>query len=58
MADLYEASREQSSGRLGTLARKLEPRYTWDDIVLPPDQLAQLRELCNQARYRHLVYGD
>jgi SpoVK/Ycf46/Vps4 family AAA+-type ATPase len=58
MADLYAACRVQASTRLGTLARKLEPRYAWNDIVLPADQLAQLRELCNQARYRHVVYGD
>ena len=58
MADLYAACRAQSSAKLGTLARKIEPKYTWDDIVLPPDQLAQLQELCTQARYRHLVYGD
>ncbi len=58
MADLYAACRAQSSPRLGALARKIEPRYKWDDIVLPHDQLAQLKELCNQARYRHLVYGD
>jgi hypothetical protein len=58
MADLYAACRAQSSARLGALARKIEPRYKWGDIVLPPDQLAQLKELCNQARYRHLVYGD
>jgi SpoVK/Ycf46/Vps4 family AAA+-type ATPase len=58
MADLYAACRTQSGARLGALARKIEPRYTWDEIVLPPDQLAQLKELCNQARYRHLVYGD
>jgi len=58
MADLYAACRAQSSARLSTLARKIEARYTWDDIVLPPDQLAQLKELCNQAKYRHLVYGD
>ena len=36
MADLYTACRAQSSARLGMLARKIEPRYMWDDIVLPP----------------------
>ena len=40
------------------LARKVEPSYTWNDIVLPPDQLAQLGEICNQAKYRHIVYGE
>jgi hypothetical protein len=58
MADLYAACRAQSSARLGALARKIEPKYLWDDLVLPPDQLAQLKELCNQARYQHMVYGD
>ena len=27
-------------------------------MVLPRDNLAQLKELCEQARYRHRVYGD
>lgn len=58
MADLYAACRAQANTRLGTLARKIEPKYTWDDIVLPSDQLAQLRELTSQARYRQRVYGD
>jgi SpoVK/Ycf46/Vps4 family AAA+-type ATPase len=58
MADLYSACRAHSSPRLGALARKIEPRYTWDEIVLPGDQLAQLQELCNQAKWRHVVYGE
>ena len=37
--------------------RKIEPRAEWDDLVLPPDPLAQLRELCDHAKYRHVVYG-
>ncbi|MGH2355420.1 MAG: AAA family ATPase, partial [Chloroflexota bacterium] len=35
--------------------RRLEPRYTWEDIVLPPDGLAQLRELCARARHQSIV---
>jgi len=58
MADLYSACRAQSNVRLGTLARKIEPKYAWDDIVLPPDPLMQLTELCSQAKYRQRVYGD
>jgi ATPase family associated with various cellular activities (AAA) len=56
--DLYAACRAQSSPKLGALTRKIEPNYTWDDIVLPEDNLAQLQELCQQARHRHLVYGE
>jgi hypothetical protein len=31
--------------------------FHWDD-VLPTDQVARLKELCRQARYRHIVYSD
>jgi SpoVK/Ycf46/Vps4 family AAA+-type ATPase len=58
MKDLYAACRAQSNQKLSTLARKIEPKYSWDDLVLPSDQLSQLRETCNQARYRHIVYGE
>ncbi|HEY7544943.1 MAG TPA: ATP-binding protein, partial [Blastocatellia bacterium] len=58
MADISAACRMQSAPRLGSLARKIDPVHTWREIVLPPDQLSQLRELCNEARYRHRVYGE
>jgi SpoVK/Ycf46/Vps4 family AAA+-type ATPase len=38
------------------MARHVIPAYGWQDIVLPIDQMAQLRELCNQSRFRHVVY--
>ncbi len=56
--DLYAACRAQATPRLGALATKIEPHYRWEDIVLPPDTLAQLREICNQAKYRHIVHGE
>ena len=58
MADLFRACRAQGSPKLGALARKIEPKYTWPEIVLPEDQLAQLKELCSHAKCRHIVYGD
>lgn len=58
MADLYTACHNQSNQKLSTLARKLKPKYGWEDIVLPPDQLQQLYELCNQVKYRQVVYGE
>src|SRR5262249_10850818 len=57
-SDLFAAARVQSGHDLARLARKIEPKYTWGDIVLPTDQLAQLREICNQAKYRQVVYGE
>nr|WP_202924851.1 ATP-binding protein [Myxacorys almedinensis] len=56
--DLFAAARTQSGHELETLARKVEPKYRWDDIILPPDQLKLLHELCDQAKHRHQVYGD
>ena len=53
--DLCAAARAQGGHELEKLTRKIEPKQGWDDIVLPPDQEAQLREICDQARYRHLV---
>ena len=44
-ADLLAAARAQSGHDLLGLARPIEPRHSWADIVLPPDRLAQLREL-------------
>jgi ATPase family associated with various cellular activities (AAA) len=56
--DLFTGARAQSAPRLGRLAAKIEPRVGWDDIVLPPDRLAQLREIVAEAAYRDVVYGD
>jgi SpoVK/Ycf46/Vps4 family AAA+-type ATPase len=58
MADLYKACRAHSNQKLKHLARKIRPHYTWADIVLPPDQMRQLREIVNYVKYRPLVYGD
>jgi hypothetical protein len=55
-ADLYAACRLQSNRKLAELAQQIAPHYSWDDIVLPPDRMQQLRELHDQIRYRELVY--
>ncbi len=56
--DLYTASRLQSSRKLNALAQKIVPHTTWDDIVLPADRMQQLQELCNQLKYRAVVYDQ
>ena len=55
--DVLDAARSQASPELGRLARRIELRATWDDLVLPADQVVQLREICDQARYRATVFG-
>jgi ATP-dependent 26S proteasome regulatory subunit len=58
MQDIYEGCRAQSNQKLKTLSQKIKPKYLWQDIVLPKDQMAQLREITNYVKYKHLVYGD
>jgi AAA+ superfamily predicted ATPase len=58
LADLYAACRLHSNQKLAQLAQKIDPHYTWADIVLPPERLAQLRELCDQVTHRARVYDE
>lgn len=57
-ADLFAAARAQSSQGLAALARKIESKHTWADIMLPDDALVQLRELCQRVAHRHRVFDD
>jgi len=57
LEDLYQGARSQSGQDLAKLARKIEPHYSWADIVLPEDPIQQLREICGQAEYRHVVFN-
>src|SRR5439155_15703157 len=56
--DIDAACRTQAQHHLGALARQLTPRYTWEDIVLPPPQLASLRLIGTMIRQRSVVYGE
>ena len=52
---LFALARSRAGRELAAQARKIKPKYSWQDIVLPPDQQAQLREICYRAVYRHIV---
>ena len=56
--DIYSACRQQSRHKLNTLARKLNPKYGWDDIILPRDQMEQLHEICYHVKHHYTVYDD
>ena len=53
---LWDACRAQARPRLDDLAQRLEPRATWDDLVLPAAQLRVLREVAVHVRRRATVY--
>ncbi len=56
--DLFAAARAHSNPRLETLARKITPRYTWPDLVLPEDQIQLLHEMVDTVRSRPLVLEE
>jgi SpoVK/Ycf46/Vps4 family AAA+-type ATPase len=56
--DLLTACNEQSRSALDSLARTVDPAYSWDDIVLPASTLAHLREIAAQIRNRGTVYSE
>jgi hypothetical protein len=53
---VFAAAAAESSDRIGDVARRLEPRRSWPDLILPPDRIEQLRDLCTVVRHRDLVY--
>lgn len=55
--DLYAAARLHSNQRLSRLAVRLSPRHRWEEIILPADPLAQLRELVQRVQNKPTVYG-
>jgi len=57
-ADLYAGGRAVSGRGLTALCRELQPRAGWQDIVLPDDTVAQLREICSTVRHRGRVLED
>lgn len=58
MEDLYQGCRAQSGSTISALARKLQPHYSWEDIVLPKDTKNQLKEVAGHIKYRGVVYSD
>src|SRR5205085_8021586 len=44
--------------RLDALAQRLEVKATWNDLVLPEEQMALMGQIVAQVRERHKVYGE
>jgi len=56
--DVFAGARAEAARILPRYATRLEACYGWDDIVLPPDQLRQLCELCARVRHRRMVLDE
>ena len=53
--DLFEAARLHSGYHLADLAHKIEPRYVWEDLVLPETPITMLKEMVSMVQSRPLV---
>lgn len=55
---VFESARVRSGHELASLTRKIAPAHGWDDIVLPSEELEQLREIGRRVTRRHHVLGQ
>jgi hypothetical protein len=53
---LWKASRASVRPRLEALAQRLEGKATWDDIVLPDEEMQVLHQIAGQVSQRTKVY--
>lgn len=56
LEDIYKSCRRLVDLDLGIMTSKIQPNYTWEDIVLPEPQLMRLRQISSQIKYRYVVY--
>lgn len=54
--DVTEACYSQINHRLGKVAAKAVSSYTFEDLVLPKQQMSLLRDACSQIMNKHIVY--
>jgi len=55
---LWDASLLTTRPRLDMLAQRLDAKATWDDIVLPDEELTILHRIAGQVQQRSLVYDE
>jgi ATPase family associated with various cellular activities (AAA) len=55
---LWDACSSRLRPLLDTLASRINAKATWDDIVLPREEMALLRQIAAQVRQRSKVYDD
>lgn len=56
VVDLVAGIRNDIADRVGGLARRIETRQTWKDLVLAPDLMDQVHALIARVRHSHRVY--
>lgn len=56
--DCSLAARSLSGRHIETMARKIDPKVTWQDIVLPIETVAQMRAICARVVFQHRVLEE
>ncbi|MEH2372450.1 ATP-binding protein [Nostoc sp.] len=55
---LWSACLASTRPQLDSLAQRLDLKATWDDIVLPGEEINLLHQIADQIRQRSIVYQD
>jgi hypothetical protein len=58
LEQIEHACRAFAGPPVSSLARRVEPKHRWSDLVLPGPQLEQLSSICSQAKHASIVYGE
>ncbi len=52
---LYQGVQAHASLQLGQLAKRVVPKATWGELILPDEQMHQLHEMVERAKFAHIV---
>lgn len=57
-SDVLEAGRDLTTPNMQRFAIPIEPRFGWDDLVLPADHMKQLQSVSARFRFRSIVHRN
>jgi hypothetical protein len=58
LEQLEHACRAVAGPPASSLARRIQLKHRWSDLVLPGPQIEQLSAICSQAKHASIVYGE
>lgn len=53
--DILRSIKQHSTNQLGPYATLINAVFTWDDLIIDPEQKRQMQMICNQLKYRNIV---
>jgi hypothetical protein len=55
---VWQICRTESRSRLEGLAERIEPKTTWDDLILPPLSQTALKIIISTCQHRSVIYDE